>query len=385
MQKKIIALAVAGLVSGAAFAQSNVTVYGVADLGYVYDSDSYTANTKSSGLIYAGGQNGSRFGFRGEEDLGNGLKANFRMEAGVLLDTGVSDQSGRLFGRWSTVGLSHATWGTIEGGRRDTFIDQAVAGANVMKGNATIGQVTPIFQRIQRYDNFVAYTSPSFSGLQLKAGFSSNADGQDLTPDQNTAATQARSNIRVYALAATYTNGGLFLAANYDYNKMQGVDNTVSTVKGYDSGNSWYLVGSYDFKVARVNAGYGRLNYAQDTQMLYTYNNQPGQTAASGLNPEYRTKRDQWQLGVSVPFGSADSVALNYAQGTTKYNSMKPTWGDDKSSIWGVAYFHDLSKRTNVYVAYGDISQNDNNHVKLGLDGQGTYQQAFQVGMKHSF
>ena len=382
MQKKIIALAVAGLVSGAAFAQSNVTVYGVADLGYVYDSDSYTSGTKSNGLVYSGGQNGSRFGFRGEEDLGNGLKANFRMEAGVVLDTGTSDQGGRLFGRWATVGLSNATWGTIEGGRRDTFIDQAVGGANVMKGNTTIGQVTPIFQRIQRYDNLIAYTSPSFSGLQLKAGFSSNADGQDLTPAQNTAATQARSNVRVYALAATYTNGGLFLAANYDYNKMQGVENTVSTVKGYDSGDSWYLVGSYDFKVARVNAGYAKLNYAQDTQMAYTYNPQPGASATIANNRDSRT---QWQLGISVPFGSADMVAVNYAQGTTKYNSLQPTWGDDKSSMWGVAYFHDLSKRTNVYVAYGDISQNDSNHVKLGLDGQGSYQQAFQVGMKHSF
>lgn len=374
MQKKIIALAIAGLVSGAAFAQSNVTVYGVADIGYVYNSDNYIANTKSNGILYSGGQNGSRFGFKGSEDLGNGLSAIFRMEAGVKLDTGESDQGGLLMGRWATVGLASNSWGTIEAGRRDTFIDQAVGTANVMKGNATIGQVTPIFQRVQRYDNLLAYTSPNWSGLVLKAAYSSNAAGQDVIPLANTSTTaQSLSNNRVYALAATYTNGGLFLAANYDYNKRQNVEHTTS-VQGYDGGDTWYLVGSYDFKVARVNAGYGKLNFAQNLQLAGT--------AAGTLAME---DRDQWQLGVSVPFGPNDMVAINYAQGTTSYNNLQPTWGDDKSSIWGVAYFHDLSKRTNVYVAYGDIQQNEGNHVKFGLDGQGTYQQAFQVGLKHSF
>jgi predicted porin len=64
MQKKIIALAVAGLVSGAAFAQSNVTVYGI-------------RKAKSTD----GGQDGSRVGFKGTEDLGNGLSAFFQLGA----------------------------------------------------------------------------------------------------------------------------------------------------------------------------------------------------------------------------------------------------------------------------------------------------------------
>ena len=80
MQKKIIALAVAGLVSGAAFAQSNVVIYGIADAGYVYASKNTADNVKSQSRIYSGGQSGSRLGFRGTEDLGNGLSANFRLE-----------------------------------------------------------------------------------------------------------------------------------------------------------------------------------------------------------------------------------------------------------------------------------------------------------------
>ena len=86
MQKKLIALAVAGLASGAAFAQTNVTMYGVADAGYVYSSGDAargplginTGSNEFSGII-SGILSGSRLGFRGEEALGNGRKAVFRL------------------------------------------------------------------------------------------------------------------------------------------------------------------------------------------------------------------------------------------------------------------------------------------------------------------
>ena len=77
MQKKIIALAVAGLVSGAAFAQSNVTLYGIVDMGYQYSWDNNSDHAKSKSDVKSGGLDGSRVGVKGEEDLGNGLKAGF--------------------------------------------------------------------------------------------------------------------------------------------------------------------------------------------------------------------------------------------------------------------------------------------------------------------
>ena len=83
MQKKLIALAVAGLASTAAFAQSNVTIYGIVDAGYVNSSVDRAAggNGNFSG-IQSGVWAGSRLGFRGEEGLGNGLKAVFTLEYG---------------------------------------------------------------------------------------------------------------------------------------------------------------------------------------------------------------------------------------------------------------------------------------------------------------
>src|ERR1035437_7343725 len=215
MQKKIIVLAVAGLVSGTAFAQpppSSVTLYGAVDMSDVYASDNYQAGAKSANMIQSGAAslNGSRFGFKGVEDLGAGLSVNFRMESGLHLDTGTSAQGGQLMGRWSTVGITRQSLGTIEGGRRDTFQDQLL-GAASGNGRNTIAQNSPVYLDQNRINNFVAYLSPVWSGLQVKAGYSSNgttdqAVSQDVVPTQITSAdktllsssTAANSNLRVY-------------------------------------------------------------------------------------------------------------------------------------------------------------------------------------------
>src|SRR5574343_633103 len=83
MQKKIIALAVAALASSAAFAQSNVTIYGIADVGYFHMS---ADGKKPMNNVDSGGLAGSRIGFKGVEDLGNGLKALFTLEYALALD-----------------------------------------------------------------------------------------------------------------------------------------------------------------------------------------------------------------------------------------------------------------------------------------------------------
>jgi predicted porin len=91
MQKKIIALALAGLASSAAFAQSNVTLYGRADYGYMVRGDDDGAvpkNLKNKSEFASGIGAGSRIGFKGSEDLGNGLKAIFEIEYGLSMDAG---------------------------------------------------------------------------------------------------------------------------------------------------------------------------------------------------------------------------------------------------------------------------------------------------------
>jgi GBP family porin len=116
MKKSILALAVlAGGVAGAAHAQtSNVSIYGIADMGIVRDIGANAAGSTTT--LTSGGQSASRIGFRGREDLGNGMSAIFTLESGVLMDTGASDQGGLLFGRHAFVGLQ-TKFGTVRFGR----------------------------------------------------------------------------------------------------------------------------------------------------------------------------------------------------------------------------------------------------------------------------
>src|SRR5512139_2089513 len=114
MQKKLIALAIAGLASTAAFAQSNVTIYGLLDYGYSYrfdarGMDSVTGGVSglpkpnSSSQLNGGQQSGNRLGFKGTEDLGNGLKAVFLMEQGWLGDTGAVQSTSSFYNRQAYV------------------------------------------------------------------------------------------------------------------------------------------------------------------------------------------------------------------------------------------------------------------------------------------
>ncbi len=125
MKKSLLALAVAGAFVGAAQAaeeQKSVTLYGVIDAALRYTSNSYysAATGKASGYqgFSQGLFNGSRFGLKGSEDLGNGLKAIYTLEAGVILGTGVSDQQGQLMGRQSWAGLQDDKLGTLTAGRQ---------------------------------------------------------------------------------------------------------------------------------------------------------------------------------------------------------------------------------------------------------------------------
>ncbi|MBX9868501.1 MAG: porin, partial [Burkholderiaceae bacterium] len=102
MKKSLLALTLLGAFSGAAMAQSSVTIYGVADLGLRNVKDGTAAGSTTS--LTSGTEQSSRLGFKGTEDLGDGLKANFVFETGLNIDSGTS-QGGRAFGRKTLVGL----------------------------------------------------------------------------------------------------------------------------------------------------------------------------------------------------------------------------------------------------------------------------------------
>ena len=179
MQKKIISLAVAALASGAAFAQSNVTIYGIMDVGvssYSADSvknyDGKGNNLKSARNtgVYSDGYTSSRLGFKGEEALGNGLKAVFQLESAISQD----DKDARWGStRQAFVGLTSSSFGTVKLGTQSSLSDSwhGGAGAENMGNLSTrniIGGVKGSFAITKQPG--ITYVSPSFSGLTVGAG-----------------------------------------------------------------------------------------------------------------------------------------------------------------------------------------------------------------------
>ena len=387
MQKKLIALAVAGLASTAAFAQTNVTIYGLVDYGYSYRFDSRSLNSianvpgasakPSSQSQLNGGQSlGNRLGFKGTEDLGNGLKAVFLLEQGFMLDTGLQQTtSGSQFTRQAYMGLS-GNFGTAVGGRLYTPHYTFVSGLDPF-GAGTVGRYANVYSSLSaldvantgnlmdpvRVDNALAYISPSFGGFTVTGAFSNNANLQE-SPSSNAA------NNTVYAILGKYDNGPLSAGVNYHY--IAGG----STVP-VDSVQNVTVGGSYDFKVAKVMA-------------LYSWNDLDYTAVGAG-----NATLNNYMLGVTAPYGKfTGKASYIYSDGN------RSAGGDAQQFALGVDY--NLSKRTAFYSAYSFIDNSDNrlNGVgdasnKGGYTGNGlgnaspavggVFQQGVQVGVRHSF
>ena len=352
MQKKLIALAVAGLVSAPAFAQSNVTVYGIADayVGIGSHGDNDFRGVGSAGL------SGSRIGFRGTEDLGNGLKAVFTVEQGFSIDTGsgLGDASRQAF-----VGLNGA-FGTVSLGRQyapgyhatatyDVFGAAAVSprailvgAANGLSGVWTDGVDTETIAAAKglsiapnsaaRWNNSVAYTG-SFSGLTARAIYSFNGvetntyaqDGADVER------TGKPGDDDAMGVSLDYANGPLSVGATYHLLKNDAEDQ-----------KEWMVAGGYDFGVLKLIASYQQ---------------------AKNVGFEKDNDAKLWQVGALVPVGAAGNVHVAY--GEVKYD-----WGseDPKAKSFGLAYTHALSKRTTGYVGM-NYTKNDDG---LGLGAVGS-------------
>ena len=192
MQKKLIALAVASLASGAALAQTNVTLYGVVDAGYLYSSgNSPTGNDRTFSGISSGISAGNRIGFKGSEALGNGLKAVFTLEYGLDIDTNQGIGTGGLNARQQFVGLASDKLGTVALGRqyapgfmasaRNSALDATdlaiQSNLSVLSGMS----ITP--NSPARYNNSITYTSNNYSGLTVSAIYGFGEEGVTKSAD----------------------------------------------------------------------------------------------------------------------------------------------------------------------------------------------------------
>lgn len=355
MQKKLIALAVAGLVSAPAFAQSNVQIYGVVDYALSYES-SHVGGYNADGTRVRGinsrraldstgswNKQGSRIGFRGVEDLGNGLKAVFVLESGFDGDIGRSAQGGRLFGRQAYGGLAGA-FGTVAYGRLQTPQYEMVKAIDPF-GTGTAANVAALYVIDWRVDNTIAYISPDFQGFNVTAAYSFNNDGQETYKDGG--------NTKVWAISPVYKNGPIFLGVNYHQ-----IKNDMSGHVLHDKVKQWDVGGTYDFNVVKAHLLYGKRKHDGD---LF----------------DYKT----WMAGLSAPIGEAGKLMFSYTHQKEDESGLKGTQ-------WGIGYDHSLSKRTSLYTTFAKRGKDYGILRSIHQDGGefgGGFEKQFQVGVNHKF
>ncbi|MGM9483670.1 porin [Roseateles sp. NT4] len=340
MKKALIALAVLGLTGGAAVAQSSVTLFGVldADVKYVKTGGLAMKKLDSSGL------NTSRFGVRGTEDLGGGLKAGFWLESQVDVDTGVAGGGSAFWGRRATVSLS-GDFGEVRLGRNKTvsrlhiedFDPSAFTGlgsVSVLYSNLGSGNGTSF----GRADNLASYSLPNniggfYGGVDVSAG-----EGVGTNKGQSVRLGFKQGPLHVSGAYASTSN-----AADSDKFKLASIG------------------GAYDFGVVRPSLSYTESKYLARKQKVLT---------ASLTAP----------LGQGQLWGS-------YSQAKTSGEVGFATVGTPK--LFALGYIYNLSKRTALYTTFAQLKNDGTTRFALGgapaATANGQKSTGYDVGVRHSF
>jgi len=338
MKRKSIAVASLFACAGSAFAQSNITLYGVVDANVEYVNHVGAIPMATNGFnpgqannvvrMDSGGLSGSRWGLRGTEDLGSGLKAVFVLESGFGLDTGTLQQAGRLFGRQAYVGLQSASVGQFTFGRQYTSMFEALAN---FSPTAYATQYEPVVLQSGanfREDNTAKYTGTfgpvtalahwSFgTGLALppSVGFPIGVGGNGEIPGQF-------RRDSAYGAALAYSAGPFGATIGYDqWNPSIGT--------GSGTARKAAVAASYTYGQVKVMGGYrwGQNKNANDVLI------QRDDFYWAGAN---------WQVTPAV------GLTLEY-----NYDNVKNLFGSTTTpNPWQIAFVADysFSKRTDVYL-----------------------------------
>ena len=358
MKKTLVA--VAALAASAAFAQSSVTLYGVADAYFGSEKiDGVTSQT----VVNSGGLSQSRIGLSVKEDLGAGLSAFAIIEGNVALDQG----AGATANRKSIVGLSGG-FGAVSLGQQQTPMQDVLENVIDAQGNSAFstvnasaaGNVAASGATLFTYGNSVRYDSPNFDGFSgaVQIGLGENKDQAFGTPNGTNSADRGVS------LNVKYENGPLGVVFAYQNDKAT-TDGVAASVPPApptpavpateEDTKITALGGYYDFGVAKLNLGYveGKLTVTD-------------LAAATSVSGKGRTIN----VGVTVPVDAFTFVG-QYSQA-----EINDVAGNSKSFALEGRYA--LSKRTTAYAGYNNTKEN----IGGGADFKTN---RFGVGIRHVF
>ncbi|HDR9473076.1 porin [Burkholderia multivorans] len=370
--------------AGAAQAQSSVTLYGVIDtsIAYVHGNDGQANNMWQ---MLSGNLQGSRWGLKGAEDLGGGLKAIFQIENGFNPGTGKLSAANTIFNRQAFVGLQSNQYGTLTLGRQyDPVVDlvQAVTADNYFGSFfATPGDVDNNDNSL-RVSNAIKYTSPVYAGFQFEGMY--GLSGIAGKPGQG----------QTWSAAAAYNNGPIGIAAGYFY-----ANNPSPTASAVRAG--WGSTTSDNIVDGPINAGYVTAKSIGIAQVAAQYaigpvtfglgysnaQYKPDAYSAFSSTEKYNTGRGFVTYQVTAPLLLGLGYSYTKASGNTDAKYHQVSLGADYS----------LSKRTDVYLvgAYQHASG-----TQLNADGTtsaaqasiGSYgyagtksQEMVALGLRHKF
>lgn len=385
-RKKLIALAIATTFTPAlALAEgSNVTIYGT--INTVFE------NVKADGATGAGANLNSRnrvtngssnIGFKGTEDLGDGLKAWFQCETSANTDAGPAG----ICGRNSAVGLQ-GNFGNVFLGNWDTPYKTATGGLDpagnthivayvallhspgALTANTTGGNV-PGLSFDRRQNNSVHYWTPNFSGFQAKFAYGANEE-------KTSTAAAVKSDPKMWSGSLTYDNSPLYVAFAYERHDdylspaLFGAGATGSEDRGWEIGAGYRITPEFRLVTAFENLEY-ESEFAGGTQ---------------------RVDRDAWMIGGLYKSGPM-SLGINYVKAKDyDVNAAATAVGvlenGTGARFWTLRGGYSLSKRTELFAHYANLRNDANNnyafgHSPLAGAANGTDPKGFGVGIKHTF
>jgi predicted porin len=394
MQKKLIAVAVAGVLGApvVAFAQtSTVNIYGRVTYEYGH-GDGGSAQHSTD---FADTPGGANIGFRGEEKLGGGLSAWFQCETSAdvrgIDQVGLCSRNSAVgfkggfgnlhFGRWDTPfkrALNVGTVGAEETGLQGmSFL--AFGGSGGADATGTGPDATNRHRWKRREVGLVYYESPVFSGMQILAAFSPGNAASDIAALRPS--NVANSKPRTISVAGTFKSGGLGIGLGYERHNQYGAYAPASTTTNLDD-RAWGVSAIYDFGAIEVGATYLDAKYE--------------------TGPSSEAKKKTWTVGAEWNIAGPHELHAHFQHaGDTKgtaggpgvnptSNGGIPNVGEDTGGKgWSIGYKYNFSKRTWIKLAYVKID-NDRNarayrvgNMPAPVAGDNTDSYAFRIS--HSF
>ena len=360
MKKTLIALAVLGTCAGAAYAQTNVTIYGTVDTGLIKETGSD---------VRMGSNEDSRIGFKGTEELGSGMKATFQLERRFSLNNGTkfsgnnaldilqgADPDGEDGVEWqgaANVGLQGEAWGAVRLGRvNDIAIENfgALDPFAYYGVGSAMGGYNILYS--EELANTIRYDSPSWAGFGINLSYTL---GHETHGAENRIYDDYGND--GFGIGLKYDNGPLMLTANYE------------RLADSDKSWLWNAGGAYTYEGFTVSLGY------QSTKV---------KSAAAYVLADVDSEIDQkdWLVGLQYNTGP-HTVKFSYNRGEVESH----TEYDGKANKYSLGYTYDMSKRTSLYamVAYTDSDNDSVGEIYNSNDVADDSVTGVQIGMTHRF